>query len=112
MRRHDPQQHQQIKPPTDPGTYTATTAGQSGGETGVAWALDFLSPHLDPRGRAIVAYGRLVARRHRIDMRSAITLARDVLAGETPESCETLAVLLDGGWDGALGDAVNAARRV
>jgi hypothetical protein len=112
MRRHDPQQHQQAKPVADPGTYSSEKTGHHVGDAGLAWALDFLSPHLDPRGRAIVAYGRLVARRHRVDMRSAIALARDVLTGETAESCEALSVLLDGDWDGALGDAVNAARRI
>jgi len=110
MRRHDPQQHQQPKTGVGPGVYSVPDTVV--GDPGVDWALTFLAGNLDPRGRAIVSCARFVVRRHRIDLKAALALARDVLSGETEEHCEALAVLLDGGWDGALGDAVGAARRI
>lgn len=74
--------------------------------------MTFLYEHLDGTGRAEVAYARIVSRRHRIDLRAALTIARDVLAGESNETCEALYVLLSDGWDSALGEALAAARRV
>lgn len=106
MRRHDPQ-HQQ--PRTTIGTYSPP---DTVGDTSVEWTLSFFATNLDSHGRAVISCARFVSRRHRIDLKSSLSLARDVLGGETAESCEALAVLLDGGWDGALGDAVSAARRV
>lgn len=108
MRRHDPQQQPRA---TTVGTYTPPENAHTG-DPAIGWTIEFLSPHLDARGRAVVSYARLVVRRHRIDMRSALAMASDVLAGETIEHCEALAVLLTGEWDGSLGDALHAARRI
>lgn len=108
MRRHDPQQQPRS---TMVGTYSSPESPHAG-DPNIGWVIDFLSSHLDARGRAVVACARLVVRRHRVEMRSALGVARDVLAGESLEHCEALAVLLGGEWDGSLGDALHAARRI
>lgn len=108
MRRHDSQQNPRS---TTVGTYSPPDNPHPG-DPNVGWAIDFLSPHLDARGKAVVACAKLVVRRHRVEMRAALAVARDVLAGESLEHCEALAVLLNGEWEGSLGDALHAARRV
>ena len=108
MRRHDSQQQPRA---ATVGTYAPPENPHAGDPT-IGWTLEFLSPHLDAHGRAIIACARLIARRHRIEIRGALGMARDVLCGETLEHCEALAVLLGGKWEGSLGDALNAARRV
>lgn len=106
MRRHEPQ------PQRTTALTTYAPPETPPGESSIGWTIDFLAPDLDPRGRAVISCARLITQRHRVDVRAALGVARDVLAAETVEHCEALSALLNGDWDGTLGDALNAARRV
>jgi hypothetical protein len=107
MRRHDQNQARQTYE-----TAARADVGPAPGDPGVGWTIAFLAEHLDARGRAVISYARIVCKRHRIDLRAALPLARDVLTGETADTCEALFVLLESEWEGTLGDALAAARRV
>jgi hypothetical protein len=74
--------------------------------------LELLYDHLNGHGKAIVSYAKLLSRRHRVDMREALSVARDVLSSEDEATCETLVVLIADGWDATLGEVVAAARKV
>jgi len=90
----------------------AAEAPSHGAEAGVLWVLNLLAGHLDGTGAGIVAYARALSRRHRIDIRSALAVAKDALDGESDATCEALAVLLTDEWDASIGEAVAAARRI
>jgi hypothetical protein len=67
MRRHDSQQQPRA---ATVGTYAPPENPHAGDPT-IEWILEFLSPHLDAHGRAIIACARPIATASRCVVRSA-----------------------------------------
>jgi hypothetical protein len=116
---NDPAFAQFVPPSTTGGpTRTEITGYSSSSNRFTTWdntgaALDTLLAELDDvltiRGRARIALARLIAERHRAALPNALTIARDLLEYESDEHCETVFVLLRGGWNDSLGALLHTA---